>query len=180
MVMKYFDPSLKKYVKFHSTKKGGLEYNKGIELFIKIAKAVNVIHEKVGYVWADLKSENMRKKLLGGFTDKGSLLIYVGRLSAEKQIERIKPVLDALPDTRLALVGDGPYRSQLEKIFENTAIQEEKELQDILLSLNAEDIKVELTKQEKRLELYKRINCGITFINLMIGYMRSIGNELIH
>jgi len=59
MVMKYFDPSLKKYVKFHSTKKGGLEYNKGIELFIKIAKAVNVIHEKVGYVWADLKSENI-------------------------------------------------------------------------------------------------------------------------
>ncbi len=59
VVMKYFDPSLKKYVKFHSTKKGGLEYDKGIELFIKIAKSVNVIHEKLGYVWADLKSENI-------------------------------------------------------------------------------------------------------------------------
>ena len=59
MVMKYFDPSLKKYVKFHSTKKGGLDYNRGIELFIKIAKAVKIIHEKVGYVWADLKSENI-------------------------------------------------------------------------------------------------------------------------
>ncbi len=69
----------------------------------------------------DLRNDAMRKKLLGGFSDKQSLLIYVGRLSAEKQIERIKPVLDALPDTRLALVGDGPYRSQLEKIFENTA-----------------------------------------------------------
>ena len=62
MVMKYFDPSLKKYVKFHSTKKGGLQYNKGIELFIKIAKAVKIIHEKVGYVWADLKSENILMK----------------------------------------------------------------------------------------------------------------------
>jgi len=69
----------------------------------------------------DLKNDDMRKKLLGNFTDTGSLLIYVGRLSAEKQIERIKPVLETLPDTRLALVGDGPYRSQLEKIFENTA-----------------------------------------------------------
>ena len=59
VVMKYFDPSLKKYVKFHSTKKGGLEYDKGIELFIKIAKSVNVIHEKLGYVWADLKCENI-------------------------------------------------------------------------------------------------------------------------
>ena len=59
VVMKYFDPSLKKYVKFHSTEKGGLEYGKGIELFIKIAESVNVIHEKLGYVWADLKSENI-------------------------------------------------------------------------------------------------------------------------
>ena len=51
----------------------------------------------------------------------GALLIYVGRLSAEKQIERIRPVLEALPETRLALVGDGPHRQQLEKHFEGTA-----------------------------------------------------------
>ena len=63
----------------------------------------------------------MRKRLLGNFSDEGSLLIYVGRLSAEKQIERIKPVLEALPSTRLALVGDGPYRQQLEKIFQGTS-----------------------------------------------------------
>ena len=68
----------------------------------------------------DLRSDDMRKKLLGNFSDEGELLIYVGRLSAEKQIERIKPVLKALPNARLALVGDGPYRNQLEKIFENT------------------------------------------------------------
>ncbi|WP_320673753.1 glycosyltransferase family 1 protein [Prochlorococcus sp. MIT 1341] len=69
----------------------------------------------------ELRKESMRKKLLGKYDDQGSLLIYVGRLSAEKQIERIKPVLEALPESRLALVGDGPYRQQLEKIFENTA-----------------------------------------------------------
>ncbi len=68
----------------------------------------------------ELRNNNMRKKLLGKFNDEGALLIYVGRLSAEKQIERIKPVLKAIPNTRLALVGDGPYRTQLEKIFENT------------------------------------------------------------
>ncbi len=69
----------------------------------------------------ELRNESMRKRLLGQFDDQGSLLIYVGRLSAEKQIERIKPVLQALPETRLALVGDGPYRQQLEKIFEDTS-----------------------------------------------------------
>ena len=68
----------------------------------------------------DLRSEIMRKRLLGGNSETNSLLIYVGRLSAEKQIERIKPVLEALPEARLALVGDGPHRQQLEKIFENT------------------------------------------------------------
>ena len=68
----------------------------------------------------EFRSEKMRKKLLGDYPDKGSLLIYVGRLSAEKQIERIKPVLEAIPNASLALVGDGPYRNQLEKIFENT------------------------------------------------------------
>ncbi len=68
----------------------------------------------------DLRSEEMRKKLFGKYKNTDSLLIYVGRLSAEKQIERIKPVLDNIPGACLALVGDGPYRGQLEKIFENT------------------------------------------------------------
>ena len=58
----------------------------------------------------ELRSEAMREKLLAGRSDTGKLLLYIGRLSAEKQIERIKPVLDAMPDARLALVGDGPYR----------------------------------------------------------------------
>jgi len=68
----------------------------------------------------EYRNQNMRTKLLGSYPDTGSLLIYVGRLSAEKQIERIKPVLEKIPDACLALVGDGPYRNQLEKIFENT------------------------------------------------------------
>ena len=68
----------------------------------------------------ELRSEKMREKLFGNYQNTDSLLIYVGRLSGEKQIERIKPVLDNIPGACLALVGDGPYRGQLEKIFENT------------------------------------------------------------
>jgi glycosyltransferase involved in cell wall biosynthesis len=47
-------------------------------------------------------------------------LIYIGRLSAEKEIDRIKPVLESIPGARLALVGDGPYREELEQHFEGT------------------------------------------------------------
>ena len=69
----------------------------------------------------ELRSQAMRDRLLGGRSDTGQLLLYIGRLSAEKQIERIRPVLDALPDARLALVGDGPYRQQLETLFAGSA-----------------------------------------------------------
>ena len=68
-----------------------------------------------------LRSNAMRARLHGHHDDTGNLLLYIGRLSAEKQIERIRPVLTALPQTRLALVGDGPYRCQLERLFEGTA-----------------------------------------------------------
>ena len=67
-----------------------------------------------------LRSEAMRRRLHGRHDDTGNLLLYIGRLSAEKQIERIRPVLETLPNTRLALVGDGPYRQQLERLFEGT------------------------------------------------------------
>eukprot|EP00457_Paulinella_chromatophora_P000849 gb/GEZN01000849.1/.p2 GENE.gb/GEZN01000849.1/~~gb/GEZN01000849.1/.p2 ORF type:complete len:356 (+),score=0.44 gb/GEZN01000849.1/:417-1484(+) len=69
----------------------------------------------------ELRSNVMRERLLDGRSDTGALLLYIGRLSAEKQIERILPVLEALPETRLALVGDGPHRQQLERIFKDTA-----------------------------------------------------------
>ncbi len=65
----------------------------------------------------ELRSDAMRQRLLGGHSDTGKLLLYIGRLSAEKQIERIRPVLEAIPEARLALVGDGPYRQQLENHF---------------------------------------------------------------
>lgn len=68
----------------------------------------------------ELRSEEMRSRLTQGHPD-SPILIYIGRLSAEKEIDRIKPVLESIPDARLALVGDGPYREELEQHFEGTA-----------------------------------------------------------
>ena len=66
-----------------------------------------------------LVSLEMRSHLSQGNPD-APLLLYVGRLSAEKEIDRIKPILEAIPGARLALVGDGPYRQDLERIFADT------------------------------------------------------------
>jgi glycosyltransferase involved in cell wall biosynthesis len=62
------------------------------------------------------RSLEMRTRLCGGMPD-GPVLLYVGRLSAEKQIESLAPILDAIPSARLALVGDGPARPELERCF---------------------------------------------------------------
>lgn len=62
-----------------------------------------------------LASSRRRRQLFGSHQEGDPLLLYVGRLSAEKQIESILPVLKALPRARLALVGDGPHHQQLEK-----------------------------------------------------------------
>lgn len=67
----------------------------------------------------DLASAEMRMLLSQGHPD-APLLLYVGRLSAEKEIDRIKLILDAMPKARLALVGDGPHRQGLEKHFAGT------------------------------------------------------------
>lgn len=66
-----------------------------------------------------LQSREMRDHLSQGNPD-DPLLLYVGRVSAEKQIDEIKPVLEAIPQARLAIVGDGPYRESLEKHFADT------------------------------------------------------------
>jgi glycosyltransferase involved in cell wall biosynthesis len=69
----------------------------------------------------ELRCEVMRRRLHGPHDDTGHLALYIGRLSAEKQIERIRPVLESMPEVRLALVGDGPHRQQLERHFEGTS-----------------------------------------------------------
>ncbi|HEY9874302.1 MAG TPA: glycosyltransferase [Candidatus Obscuribacterales bacterium] len=66
-----------------------------------------------------LTSMEMRSRLSQGHPE-SPLLLYVGRLGAEKEIDRIKPVLEAIPNARLALVGDGPHRQALEQHFAGT------------------------------------------------------------
>lgn len=64
-------------------------------------------------------SREMRARLTQGYPE-DPLVLYVGRLSAEKGIESCRAVLEALPGVRLALVGDGPQRSALEQHFAGT------------------------------------------------------------
>ncbi|MGI8315249.1 glycosyltransferase family 4 protein [Halobacillus mangrovi] len=65
------------------------------------------------------KNEEMRNRLSDGKED-NKLLVFVGRLAAEKEIHKIKPLLEERDDISLAIVGDGPVRGQLEETFKGT------------------------------------------------------------
>jgi glycosyltransferase involved in cell wall biosynthesis len=56
------------------------------------------------------------RRALGAQGDE-PLLLYVGRLAKEKQIDDLRPVLQQFSSARLAIVGDGPERGPLEAAF---------------------------------------------------------------
>jgi glycosyltransferase involved in cell wall biosynthesis len=62
------------------------------------------------------KSPPMRARLANGPCD-GPLLLTVSRLAPEKNVGFLTGVLDQLPHARLAIVGDGPQRPELERRF---------------------------------------------------------------
>jgi sulfoquinovosyltransferase len=65
------------------------------------------------------KSSEMRSTLTSGHPE-APLIIYVGRLGAEKKLKQLKTVLERFPQTRLAIVGNGPYLEELQQHFEGT------------------------------------------------------------
>uniref|UniRef100_A0ACD5U919 Uncharacterized protein n=1 Tax=Avena sativa TaxID=4498 RepID=A0ACD5U919_AVESA len=62
------------------------------------------------------RNQEMRSRLTNGEPEK-SLIIYVGRLGVEKSLDFHKRVMDRLPGSRIAFIGDGPFRPELEEMF---------------------------------------------------------------
>ncbi|CAE6085364.1 unnamed protein product [Arabidopsis lyrata] len=62
------------------------------------------------------RSQEMRIRLSNGEPEK-PLVIHVGRIGVEKSLELLKSVMDKLPEARIAFIGDGPYKEDLEKLF---------------------------------------------------------------
>lgn len=67
----------------------------------------------------DRSDPAMRSRLTDGEPDK-PLLVYVGRLSHEKRLDLLEPVIRQLPGVRLAFVGAGPAENHLRRLFRGT------------------------------------------------------------
>lgn len=63
-----------------------------------------------------MRSMAVRAALCDGEIER-PLLLYVGRVAPEKNLRALRPLLDKLPEARLAIVGDGPDRAPLERFF---------------------------------------------------------------
>ncbi|MDL4839797.1 glycosyltransferase family 4 protein [Aquibacillus rhizosphaerae] len=63
--------------------------------------------------------DGIRNRLTAGKKDK-KLLLFVGRLAPEKDIEKIRDLLKQSSEFCLAIVGDGPHRAFLEEYYKGT------------------------------------------------------------
>lgn len=66
------------------------------------------------------RTEAMRQKLAPNAAPDDKILLYVGRLATEKNLEQLRPGLNKLENTHLAIVGDGPHRRDLQRAFAGT------------------------------------------------------------
>lgn len=65
------------------------------------------------------KSSEMRNVMSDSNPD-DFLMIYVGRLGAEKRLKDVRDILERMPNARFAVVGKGPQKEELEEYFKGT------------------------------------------------------------
>jgi len=82
-----------------------------------VPSGIDVDRFAAGERRSDLRGE------LGG-ADEGPLVLSVGRLAREKNLELALEALTLLPEARLAVVGDGPHRAALEERVRRTGLAE--------------------------------------------------------
>ena len=93
-----------------------------------IQKTIYNIPSGINLEQYESNKSNVREKLRAslGISPDECILLYVGRLAKEKNIEELFEFLSKVnPKQRMLLVGDGPYRSELERKAEALGIREQ-------------------------------------------------------
>lgn len=67
-------------------------------------------------LFSPTRRSNEWRARLGAGPD-STLLLFVGRLAPEKRVHELAALLDTMPNITLAIVGDGPARADLERVF---------------------------------------------------------------
>lgn len=91
----------------------------------------------------------MRRHLLNGRPDDSLLVVILSRLAPEKKIEELRPIAD-LPGVALTIIGDGPHRKVLEKLYQgsDTFFTGMFERSDVATALASADLLVSASRSE--------------------------------
>ena len=98
-----------------------------IKKFLKawgVSKSIEILPSGVDLKGSTKPSSKLREKYK--ILPKEKVLIFVGRLGKEKNIELLIKALKKVktPNVKLLIVGDGPYRSQLEELTEKEHLKD--------------------------------------------------------
>ncbi|MCG7427013.1 glycosyltransferase family 1 protein [Helcobacillus sp. ACRRO] len=90
------------------------------ELMAQGVRRVDVVPSGVDTeLYRPSRADDEMRERLGGVQGR-RLLLFVGRLAAEKDLHLLEPMMRRRDDIALAVVGDGPVRGELEQLFAGT------------------------------------------------------------
>ena len=96
--------------------------------------------------------ENAEPAVLAGVPQERVWVVFVGRFAAQKDHATLLRAVTAVPEAHLLLVGDGPLRSELERMAESLGIRQRVTFlgwrQDVAAVLKAADIYVHSTHSD--------------------------------
>jgi glycosyltransferase involved in cell wall biosynthesis len=120
-----------------------------------------------------------------GLTGDGPLLVYASRLDEAKGLSHLlvalRRVLNRLPDCRLAIIGEGPHRRQLEREVDEMELRHAVLFagfhphSDVALWMNASDLVVHPSLSEgSPLPIYEAMACGRPSVATNVGGIPEI------
>jgi sulfoquinovosyltransferase len=121
----------------------------------------------------------MRNRLTNGMPDT-PLIVHVGRLGVEKNLDFLKRVMDRIPEAYLAFIGDGPYRADLEQMFQGMNVTFTGMLQGEELSQAYASGDVFITPSESEtlgFVVLEAMACGVSVVAARAGGIPDIVNQ---
>jgi 1,2-diacylglycerol 3-alpha-glucosyltransferase len=118
-----------------------------------------------------------KEKIKANFGINGKSLVYLGRVSYEKNIEQIVKAfgltLKKMPNLKLMIIGDGPERENLEKLTEVLGIKNEVIFtgflygEDLVAALQANDVFLTASKSENMpLSVIEAMAAGMPIVSV--------------
>lgn len=116
-----------------------------------------------------------KKKLKSEMGIRGKSLVYMGRVSYEKSIDKVLEafnlVLEECPDTQLMIIGDGPEKKKLEKMAQNMGIAKKivftgyLQGDDLVRAMQSNEIFITASVSENMpLSVLEAMACGLPII----------------